>query len=178
MSESNEVKRGPGRPRTAAGLTVFEAQREGVTMDDSRDPNKSVEAERVRIPLGSGQDQWLRGYQLDWKNFHYHLFHESGTRGGRVAEADQAFYEHCVIGGENIKRPAGNGWDYLMRIPQKYYQEDMASARAKSHVIETQMNTLKTSGPVQDYGVDPKSGRPIFDGEAVAKQSVSDNPYA
>jgi len=147
-------------------------------MTDDRDPNREVEQERIRVPLGAGQNQWLRGYVLDWDNYHYHMFHESSTRGGRVAEADMAFYEHCQLGGENIKRPAGNGWDYLMRIPRKYYAQDMEAARHKRKGIETQMNTLKSTDKIQDYGIDPKSGRPIFDGEAVAKQSSSDNPYA
>ncbi len=184
MNDSIEtkVKGKPGpkpREQSAAGLTIFEAQREGLTKDDSRDPNKRVEAERVRIPFGAGQDQWLNGYHLDWDNYHYHEFHESATRGGRIAEADRAFYEHCQINGENIKRPSGNGWSYLMRIPQKYYQEDMANARKRHKAIEKDMNTLKSKDGIQDYAVDVKSGRPVLEGSAdVAKHSVSENPYA
>lgn len=170
-------KRGPKpREQSAAGLTTFETQRAGLSMADSRDPNEAVKAERIRIPLGTGQDQWLGGYKLDWDNFHYHMFHESQTRGGRVAEADMAFYEHCQLNGENIKRPSGAGWDYLMRIPQKYYQEDMARARKQRQAIESDMNTLKSKDGIQDYGID-KAGRPVFDGEAPVKHGVSENPY-
>lgn len=181
--EQPKAKRGPKkgyRKQSAAGLSIDESTRENAVMTDSRDPNDELVAERIRVPLGSGQDQWMRGYKLDEKNFHYHMFHESQTRGGRVAQANGAFYEHCQIGGENIKRPAGNGWDYLMRIPKKYWQEDMAASRARREKMRKATQTLKGDEKLQEYGVDTKTGRPVFEGETPVKRSstVAHNPYS
>jgi hypothetical protein len=188
MSDAAEVqtteRKKPGRKpreRSAAGLSIEESQRAGLSMNenDSRDPNSQLRNERVRIPMGAGQDQWLRGYVLDTENFHYHLFHESQTRGGRVAEADGAFYEHCQINGENIKRPSGSGFDYLMRLPIKYYQQDMQRDRDRRNLLEKNHTKLSGDDKLQEYGVD-KHGRPVFDEARPSRQSTtqSRNPYA
>lgn len=169
-----------GRPRgpSPAGLTAFEKTREGVGMDDGRDPNNAVKAERVRVPLGSGQQTWFMNYEFDWDNYYYYTFHEEATRGGRVAEAINAAYEHCQIAGENIKRPSGNGWDYLMRLPMEYHLEDLERQRQRNKALESAQNTLKSGNGIQEYGINPKTGRAFTEGEAVAVQSSSDNPYA
>jgi hypothetical protein len=169
------------RERSAAGLSVDEAHREGITMGDDRDPNTAVEQERVRIPLNSGQKQSLRGYKLDWNHYQYRWFHESATRGGRVVEAEQAFYEKCVDGeGNAIRTPSGAGWDYLMRLPKKYWLEDMAASRARRNKLRQSTQELKGDGKIQEYGVDTKTGRPVFDGETPVKRSssVAPNPYS
>lgn len=181
MSEEQTIeKKKPGRParqRSAAGLSVDEAHRTGIVMGDERDSNTAVVQERVRVPLNSGQQQSLRGYTLDWANFHYYWFHESAGRGGRINEALEAFYEHCQLNGENIKTPAGSGWDYLMRLPIKYYREDVKRARDQREALAKQQDKLKGDDKLQEYGVD-RYGKPIFEGEAPAHQSSSDNPYA
>lgn len=187
MSESEavetKVKAKPGpkpRERSAAGLSVDEAHREGITMGDDRDPNVAVEQERVRIPLNSGQKQSLRGYKLDWDNFHYRWFHESATRGGRVIEAKEAFYEACVDAqGSAITTPSGAGRDYLMRLPKKYWQQDMAASRARREKLRQVTQTLKGDDKLQEYGVDNK-GRPVFEGETPVRRSstVAHNPYS
>ena len=170
---NDETKRGPGRPRSPAGLTPFEKSREGLDMSEGRDPNDQVKAQRQRIPLGSGQSAWFMNYPFEHDKYYYYTFHEDGTRGGRVIEATNAFYEHCTINGENIKRPSGSGFDYLMRLPLRYHEEDLAAQRERRERIERSQNMLKEN----EYTVDNR-GRPVFDGEALAHQSVSENPYA
>jgi hypothetical protein len=175
-----KAKRGPKpRQQSAAGLSAAESTRLEIPMGEGRDPNEQVLQERVRVPLGEGQDQWLRGYKLDWDNFHYHLFHESSTRGGRVAKADQAFYEHCQVNGENLRRPAGNGWDYLMKLPKKYWAQDMAASRARREALRKSTQTIQGDEKLQEYGIDSK-GRPVFAGETPVKRSssVAHNPYS
>ncbi len=177
-SPKAKAKPGPKpRERSAAGLTPFESTREGLTMTDGRDSNDLVQQERIRVPLGHGQDQWMRGYKLDTVNYHYQIFHESATRGGRIAEADQALFEHCEINGDNIKRPSGSGWDYLMRLPMKYHLEDLQRDKDRRKAMERGHSQLKSDDKLQEYGVDSK-GRPVFDGEAVGHTKESDNPYA
>lgn len=177
---NDQVTRKPGRPPRAqspAGLTPFERTAEGLDMSDGRDPNSAELAKRVRVPLGSGQSVWFMNYPFDHDNYYYYTFHDDANRGGRIAEALAAFYEHCQINGENVKRPSGNGWDYLMRLPMEYHLEDMERQKQRANALEKAQNTLKSTDKIQDYGIDPKSGRPIFEGEAIAKQHSSDNPY-
>lgn len=180
IAEAPERKK-PGRKpreRSAAGLSVDQAHREGVVMGDTRDPNTAVAQERVRIPLDSGQNHTLNGYEMDEKKFHYRWFHESQTRQGRIAAAEGAFYEHCVQDGEIIKRASGAGHDYLMRLPIKYYREDVQRSREKREKMRKVTNTLKGNDKLQEYSVD-KMGQPVFDGEARAQLSTStgENPY-
>lgn len=173
--ENAPKKRGPKpRDRSAAGLSVVEAHREGIIMGDTRDPNTAVEQERVRIPMNAGQNQSLRGYKLDWENFHYKWFHESQTRAGRVAKAQEAFYEHCLDPqGNAITTPSGAGTDYLMRLPKKYWLDDMRESRMRREAARKAEERLGKN----EYAVD-RHGRPVDEGEVIVQRSVSDNPYA
>lgn len=161
------------RSRSAAGLSVDEAHREGIVMGDDRDPNTAVIQERVRIPVNSGQNLSLRGYVLDQANFHYRWVHEEPTRPGRVEAYKGAFYEHCQLHGENLTTPSGGGIDYLMRLPRKYWNDDMLAAKAKRDALKRRENTLKPG----EYTTD-KHGRAVDTGEVNVRRSVSDNPYA
>lgn len=182
VDKRSKAYKDSARERSAAGLSVDEAHRTGITMGNARDPNTKVEQERVRIPLNSGQNHAWSGYPFDWDNYHYHTFHESPSRQGRIQKAKEAFYEHCTDrnSGENLKCSAGAGFDYLMRLPKKYWQEDMAASRAKRERLRMAEQTLKGDGKLQEYGIDSKSGRPVFEGETPVKRSstVADNPYA
>jgi len=162
------------RQRSAAGLSVDEAQREGIIMGDSRDPNAAVMQERVRIPMNSGQKMSLRGYQLEQDKYHYHWFHESHVSGGRVLDAQNAFYEICVMpDGSNVTAPSGNGTQYLMRLPLKYYREDMAASKEKRAALRKREAKLGKG----EYTVNEK-GRHVDEGEVIVRRSTSDNPYA
>lgn len=174
--------RKPARERSAAGLSLDEAHRDGINVTgEGRDSNEAVEQSRVRIPLNSGHKQSLRGYKMEEDKFHYRWFHESATRGGRIAEALEAFYEHCVDKqGNNITTPSGAGRDYLMRLPKKYWQQDMQASRDRRNALKVATQTLTGDEKLQEYGVDTKTGRPVFEGETPVKRSTSttQNPYA
>jgi hypothetical protein len=170
------------RERSSSGLSVDQAHDMGLNVTgEGRDPNEKVEQERVRIPLNSGQKQSLRGYKLDWDNYHYRWFHESQTRGGRVAEALEAFYEHCTNpSGDNIKTPSGAGFDYLMRLPKKYWNQDVEASRARRNSMRAANNQISGNDKLQEYGIDTKTGERKFSGENPVKRSTSTshNPYA
>ena len=161
------------RERPIGDASPSEAQREGLTMGDTRDPNVKVMQERVRVPVNSGQLLALRGYELD-PDYHHYWIYDNPTRPGRVEAYKAAFYEHCVRGdGSIIEAPSGAGKQYLMRLHNKYYAEDVKAAKDKRAAMRRRDNKLGAN----EYTVDSR-GRPVEDGEVIVKRSVSDNPYA
>lgn len=174
MIEALDKRTKEYRDRNVSGLSVDQAHREGIVMGDSRDPNAAVEQERVRVPLTSGQKLSLRGYKLDWANFHYHWVHDDPGRPGRVQAYKAAFYEHCLHeDGSVICTPSGAGMDYLMRLPSKYHQEDVRASRDRRLAARRRESVLKDG----EYTVD-RQGRAVDEGEVVVRRSVSENPYA
>jgi hypothetical protein len=187
-SEQAPAKRGPkpkapqatDRQRPIGETSVDEAQRTGQIMGDPRDANAAVTQSRVRIPLNSGQKLSLRGYKLDWDNFHYHWFSEKSDQMGRVADALEAAYEHCKHpDGSNITSPSGAGKTYLMRVPKKFWLEDMAASRDRRNALRKKEAQLGKN----EYTTDDR-GRIVTKGEMHVKQHVSDrmssapNPFA
>jgi V8-like Glu-specific endopeptidase len=174
---STAAARGPGRPpreRSAAGLSVDEAQREGIVMGDDRDPNVAVEQSRIRIPMNSGQKLSLRGYKLDESEFAYKWFHEEQTRSGRIQDALNAFYEHCTLpDGSMLTANSGSGTMYLMRLPRQYWNQDVKASKDKRMALRKREAQLKDG----EYTVD-KYGRAVDSGEVIVSRKTSDNPYA
>lgn len=182
------AKRGP-KPKTSQAIerqrpigeiSADEAQRTGQIMGDPRDPNAEIAQTRVRIPLNSGQKLSLRGYKLDWDNYHYHWFHESDVSGGRIADAKEAAYEHCVHpDNSHITAPSGSGKQFLMRLPRKYWLEDMAASRDRRNALRKKEAQLGKD----EYTTDER-GRIVTKGEMHVKQRVSGslsnapNPFA
>lgn len=162
------------RARSVGTTSVDEAQREGMVMGDSRDPNAKVKQQRQRIPLNAGQVLSTRGYELEEDKYNYHWFLESETRSGRIGSALDAYYEHCTFpDGSNVSASSGNGTMYLMRLPLKYHIEDVKGARERREALRRRENQIKAG----EYAVD-RQGRPVYEGEAVAHRKVSDNPYS
>jgi hypothetical protein len=172
MTESTE-KRGPGRPRSAAGLSVDEAQREGVVMGDDRDPNTEVQQARVRIPMNTGQKLSLRGVKLDKEKYHYKWMYEGPDRLGVLESAKDALYEHVTDNsGAIMKSPSGAGFQYLMRLPKQYWKEDMQASKEKRLAMRRRNNAVEKG----QYTVDAK-GRAVHEGEVVVARKSSNNPY-
>lgn len=169
MSKNNQQ----ARQRDAGALSVDEAHRTGITMGDTRDPNTEAKQKRVRVPVNSGQNLSLRGYELDEENFHYYWVHESPSRPGQLEAYKAAFYEHCQINGSNLTTPSGGGIDYLMRLPKEYWLEDMAAARKKRDDMRRRDNKLSAG----EYTTDAQ-GRSVESGEVIVRRSTSDNPYS
>jgi len=172
MSEEKIDKRTKEyRERSAASISEGEAIREGITMSDSRDPNAKVRQERVRV--GAGQNLSLRGYVLDEENYHYRWVYEGPNKQGRVVDFIAAYYEHCQLHGENLTVPSGGGHNYLMRLPKKYWDEDVKAAREQNIALRRREAQLKPG----EYTVDAQ-GRAVDEGEVYVKRTTSDNPYS
>jgi hypothetical protein len=171
------VRNKPGpKPRTAsaAGLSVDEAQREGVVMGDSRDPNTEVQQARVRVPMNAGQKLSLRGIKLDKENFHYKWMYEGPDRLGVLAAAKDAFYEHVKDDqGHNMIAPSGSGHQYLMQLPKEYWREDMQASKEKRMALRKRNNAIKPN----EYTVDAQ-GRAVTHGEVNVSRKSSNNPYS
>jgi len=130
--------------------------------------------ERVRIPMSSGQKLSLRGYKLDEENYHYHWFSEQDARSGRVLDAENAFYEVCtLVDGSALTTSSGGATQYLMRLPKRYWREDMAASKEKREAMRRRDAQLKQG----EYTVD-RHGRPVEDGEVIVNRRTNDNPYA
>ena len=78
-----------------------------------------------RIKLGQGSKLALANAYATDKTKHYHLFLDNP---GELEGAQGAWYEFVKnVDGDKVKIPAGNGLThYLMAIPKKLYDEDMA----------------------------------------------------
>jgi hypothetical protein len=175
MSEEKIDKRSKEyRQRSVADVSVDEAHREGLVMCDTRDPNTKAKQDRERVPVNSGQVLSLRGYTLD-PDFRHYWVYEDPTRPTMVEAYKSAFYEHCVSPWDNqiITAASGAGKQYLMRLPMKYYLEDMAAAKKKRDDLRRRDNKLNPG----EYTVD-KFGKPVEDGEVIVRRSASNNPYA
>ncbi len=80
----------------------------------------------TRIPLGQGSKLSLFDNYATDKAKHYYAFLD---KPGELEGAESAWYDFVKDdSGEKVKLPAGNGLThYLMAIPKKLYDEDMAN---------------------------------------------------
>ena len=84
-----------------------------------------------RIRMGVGQNLSVSEELLDRDKFAYRWFAENNTKGGRVAAAKGAYWEHVDVDGSNLSRPSGEDTLYLMRLPIEYYEEDQQLKRQR-----------------------------------------------
>ena len=114
-----EQKRGPGRPKNT-----------------ERGEAHKPEGRARRVPMGQGlrlAAPKIEGYQLYWAL-------EGPTRIGVIAQMKDARWAPVLEDGKPVTVPAGNGdIHYLMKIEQKYYDEDIA-AQQKQNIDATQKN--------------------------------------
>jgi len=115
----------------------------------SRD-DKAHSAKRrpARIKLGQGSKLALAERYATDKTKHYHLFLDNP---GELEGAESAWYDFVKDeNGEKIKIPAGNGLThYLMCIPKKLYDEDMADQQKM--VTETTKQNVKVNQAAGNY---------------------------
>jgi hypothetical protein len=102
---------------------------------------------RTRKPFGSQQQK------LAWppiEGFHLHWFNEEP---GRIERAKEAGYEHVVdADGKSVHRIVGVGRDnkgmnaYLMKLPQDWYDEDMAIEQQKPDAVDKSIEHGEVEG--------------------------------
>ena len=102
----------------------------------------------TRIPLGQGSKLSLAENYATDKTKHYHLFLD---KPGELEGAEKAWYDFVKDdSGNKVKIPAGNGLThYLMSIPKKLYEEDMASQQTL--VTETTKRNVRVNHAAGNY---------------------------
>lgn len=100
-----------------------------------------------RIPLGQGSKLSLAERYVK-KGFHHYLFLD---KPGELESAQAAYYEFVKDeNGDKVKMPAGNGLNhYLMCIPKKLYDEDMAAQQKM--VTETTRQNVRVNQAAGNY---------------------------
>ena len=131
-------------------------------MGTARDTKAHAAAKRpARIPLGQGSKLGLFDNYATDKSKHYYAFLD---KPGELEGAQAAWYDFVKdANGEKIKIPAGNGLThYLMAIPKKLYEEDMA-AQQKLVTETTKQNVRinKSAGNYSPEGYDAVVTRDI-----------------
>jgi len=103
--------------------------------------------------------------------FYYRWFQD---KDGRAAQAKAAYFEHVVDEqGNNYTRTVGLYPLVLMRLPQKYRDEDLLLK--KQRVAATLEEKIGIGS--NEYAPDPKTGRAEGGTSAITRTS-SDNPYS
>lgn len=115
----------------------------------SRDDKAHTSAKRPkRIPLGQGSKLSLFDNYATDKTKHYYGFLD---KPGELESVAAAYYEFVKDGnGDKVKIPAGNGLNhYLMYLPKKLYDEDMAAQQKM--VTETTRQNVRVNQSAGNY---------------------------
>lgn len=109
------------RGRPAAAKTQEQAENSRVELEQSRDDKAHSAGRPPRVRMVAGQKLNFDRYTTD-KDYHYRAFTDGP---GRLEQAEAAWWEYVKDeDGNRVTRPAGPFTHYLMRIHNKYYQED------------------------------------------------------
>ena len=123
---SEEIRRGPGRPRNPEAAVSSAAPE--ATEQQPR-PQR-----RVRNPFG-GQTQKLAYPPRE--GYHRHWFNDTP---GRIKQAESGGYTPVMEEGKPVQRvvgPSDGGMvAFLMEIPEEWYKEDIADAQARVDEID------------------------------------------
>ncbi len=138
---------------------------------DPRDPNK--DARPPRVPMGQGRNLEFSQVKFERDKFHYYAYLEHPEKPGRIRKAEAAYWEYVTDSrGQKVTAAAGSGMHYLMKLPLKYWKEDLDS---KKIAVARRMEKENSIG-VGEYAPDAATGRPEG-GTSVITSDTSDNPY-
>lgn len=108
-----------GRPR--ADKTPLQAENSRVHLETDRIEQAHSPERPARVPMGTTLTLEFGSLVAD-ENYHYHVFSD---RGGRIAQAKQAWYEHVKDEqGDNVVRHKGPYTQFLMCVEKKYWDQD------------------------------------------------------
>jgi hypothetical protein len=112
-----------------------------------------------RVRMGAGQNLQFAGKE---EGYYYRWFEDAN---GRIDKAIEAYYEFVTENGQKVKRASGPNFLYLMRIEDKYHQEDMKWKR------EQNVDTLKKENELGE-------GEYVPDGKSSPLQKDEYDPLA
>lgn len=158
------------RARVNADTREDQAKGLGANVDP-RDPN--AETRPPRVQMGRGGNLTFSEAEMDKEKFHYYAFYDNPDRPGRIEQAKAAYWEHVTNReGQPITRPAGGGLHYLMRLPIKYWLEDLMVKKEK---IRARM-VGETKVGKGEYA--PTADGHREGGDSMRTTHTSDNPYS
>ena len=131
---------------------------------DDRDPNLETRPPRVR--LQGGKKLAFEDVEFERGKFHYYAFLDDPGRPGRINNAKAAYWETVYnVHGQPATRPAGQGTHVLMKLPLKYWKEDLDF---KKQQVTRRMATKDTEDVVETehLTIEPTEGQ----------TTTSDNP--
>jgi len=112
-------------------------------------PARSAEAQAnkqrpARIPMGSGNKLQVPE-SLKEEGLQYYWAITGPDHPGKLAQFEAAWWEFVMHDGERVEQPAGKGNTHvLMRIPQEYYDEDIAAQQKRN--IDLTQNKVQELG--------------------------------
>lgn len=164
MSKSKtQVTRG----RTGVDLPpAMQATEKGLT-STSREETAHSADRPVRISMSNMKKLGVPSSLLE-KGYYYRWFQD---RDGRISQAKAAYYEHVADEqGNNFCRASGPYSMYLMRLQQKYRDEDN---KLKKDRVAATLESETQIGP-GEYAPDPKTGK-AEGGTSAVRHSISDS---
>ena len=167
MIERKKSKVQIERGRTGVDLPpAIQSTERGLT-SGSREETAHSSNRPARIPM-SNMKKLDVPLSLMEEGYYYRWFQD---KDGRISQAKEAYYEHVVDEqSNNYYRSSGLYGMYLMKLPQKYRDEDNKLKKARvAATLESETNI----GP-GEYAPDPKTGR-AEGGESAIRRSVSNS---
>ena len=166
------------RERVNTDKREDEAISQGLSLNsDTRNPN--ADTRPPRVPMQQGKNVDFSDVQMDTKNFKYYAFFDNPEKPGRIQSAKAAYWEEVMnIHGQPARRPAGNGYHILMRLPIQYWKEDLENKRKKVQATLADEGKLSKNVPGQFDEYAPEDGGKAEGGESMfVRHSQSDSPF-
>jgi len=169
MSERKERSdKGVKRGRTGADQPPAMQATQGGIVSGSREESAHSAGRPERVSMNNMKKLDVPAGMME-EGFYYRWFQD---KDGRISQAKAAYYEHVLDEqGNNFCRSSGPYGMYLMRLPQKYRDEDN---RLKKQRVEATLEAEAQIGH-QEYAPDPETGR-AEGGKSAIRHSISDSP--
>lgn len=156
------------RGRTGADLP--EAQKTQGLVAGSRDEVAHSAGRPARVSMHNSKKLEVPESKKE-DGFYYRWFQD---RDGRIAQAKAAYYESVTDEhGNNFTRQSGPYTMHLMRLPNKYRNEDN---RLKKQRVAATLDAEAQINP-GEYAPDAKTGH-AEGGTSAINHHISDNPYS
>lgn len=168
MSDKDKAK--VTRGRSTASLPPAQAMSDQGAGIQSREEKAHSPGRPERVSMNNSLKlDFPDGHKED--GFYYRWFQD---RNGRVNQAKAAYYEHVTDeAGNNLTRQSGPYTMYLMRLEEKYRDEDN---RLKKKRVAATLEKEAAIGP-GEYAPDQETGR-AEGGKSAVSSKESDNPYS
>lgn len=138
-----------GRPKKDAAIPADSIPE----TESPRDPNAGKRPKRQRLGIADLKLNYPE-HLLDRQKFNYHWALDDPSKPGRIDSLIARYYEHEMVNGKKVMRPAGANTHFLMKLPMKFYLEDKADKKQKILARSGEQNKIGAN----EYAPNPKTG--------------------